>query len=242
MVTLRDRQSAAVIIIQAVDDNVPEEKSFYELYLSKISEGGIINESTRLANVTMASSDLPYGLFQFSQTLLQISEESQWVNTTISRIGGRYGDVQLKYQTKNGSALSGLDYTITSGELLFRPNETMKVLSIEIKNDVLPEGPEDFFAIITEVKLVGRSYDHTIRENGLQIDQPPLIGNNSVVRIIILPNDNAEGVIEFDPQFTVIQVEEDVGVMLIPVLRTRGTYGYVTADLIFHSISATAGI
>lgn len=75
---------------------------------------------------------------------------------TISRIGGTYGNVQLIYQTKNGSALSGLDYTSTSGELLFKPNETMKGLSIEIKNDVLPEGPEDFFVIITEVKLVGR--------------------------------------------------------------------------------------
>ncbi|XP_018414734.1 PREDICTED: G-protein coupled receptor 98, partial [Nanorana parkeri] len=242
MVTLRDRQSAAVLIIQAVDDDIPEERSFYQLHLSKISEGGIINESTRLANVTMASSDLPYGLFQFTETLLQVSEETQWVNLTVSRIGGTYGDVQLRYQTKAGSALSGLDYTNTSGELLFRPNETMKGLSIEIKNDVLPEGPEDFFVFITQVKLVGRSYDHTVRENGLQIDQPPLIGNSSEVRIIILLNDNAEGVIELDPQFTAIQVEEDVGVILIPVLRTRGTYGYVTADLISHDISATAGI
>ncbi|XP_072270059.1 adhesion G-protein coupled receptor V1 [Pyxicephalus adspersus] len=242
MVTLRDRQSAAVIIIQAVDDDVPEEKSFHHLYLSKISEGGIINESMQLANITMASSDLPYGLFQFSQTLLQISEETQWVNMTISRTGGTHGSVLLNYQTKSGSALSGLDYTKTFGEFLFRPNETKKDLSIEIKNDALPEGPEDFFVIITEVKLVGGSYDHTIRENGLQIDQPPLIGYNSVVRIIILLNDNAEGVIEFDPQFTAIQVEEDVGIILIPVLRTRGTYGYVTADLISHDISATAGI
>ncbi|KAM5191785.1 adhesion G-protein coupled receptor V1 [Mantella aurantiaca] len=241
MVTLRDRQSAAVIIIQAVDDDVPEETSFYQLNLSKISEGGIINESARLANVTMASSDLPYGLFQFSQTLLQISEEIQWVNMTVSRIGGTYGDVQLKYQTKSGSALSGLDYTNTSGELLFRPNESMKGLSIEIKNDVLPEGPEDFFVVITEVKLVGRNYDYTIKENGLQIDQPPLIGNSSVARIIILLNDNAEGVIEFDPQFSAIQVEEDVGVILISVLRARGTFGYVTADMIYHDISATAG-
>ncbi|XP_073480601.1 adhesion G-protein coupled receptor V1 isoform X2 [Aquarana catesbeiana] len=242
MVTLRDRQSAAVISIQAVDDNVPEEKSFYQVYLSKISDGGILNESTRLANVTMASSDLPYGLFQFSQTLLKISEEAQWINMTISRIGGTYGNVQLIYQTKNGSALSGLDYTNTSRELLFKPNETMKGLSIEIKNDILPEGPEDFFVLITEVKLVGRSYDHTIRENGLQIDQPPLIGNSSMVRVIILSNDNAEGVIEFDPQFTAVQVEEDVGVILFPVLRTRGTYGYVTADFISHDISATVGI
>ncbi|KAM9330953.1 adhesion G-protein coupled receptor V1 [Gastrophryne carolinensis] len=241
MVTLKDKQSAAVIVIQAVDDNIPEERSLYEFHLSNISNGGILNESARFANVTMASSDLPYGQFQFSQTLLSISEETQLVNVSISHSGGRFGEVQIKYQTKDGSALGSLDYTSASGELLFKPNETIKTLSIEIKNDVLPEGPEDFFVTITEAKLVGRSYDHTIREHGLQIDQPPIIGNNSAVRIIILLNDNAEGVLEFDPQFTSLQVEEDVGVILIPVLRTRGTYGYVTADVSSHDISAVGG-
>ncbi|XP_069819007.1 adhesion G-protein coupled receptor V1 isoform X3 [Dendropsophus ebraccatus] len=239
VLTLRDRQSAAIVIIQALDDNVPEEKSYYQFLLSKISEGGIINESARLANITMASSDLPYGKFQFSQTLMQISEDVRWVNVTIFRSGGNYGEVQLKYQTNNGSALKDLDYTDTKGQLVFRPNETMKSVSVEIKNDQLPEGPEDFFLIITEVTLLGSGYDHTIRENGLQIDEPPIIGNNSIIRIIILINDNAEGVIEFDPQFVSLQVEEDVGILLIPVLRTRGTYGYVTADFLSRGISAS---
>ena len=31
-----------------------------------------------------------------------------------------------------------------------------------------------------------RGYDFTIQENGLQIDQPPEIGNISIVRIIIM--------------------------------------------------------
>lgn len=47
-----------------------------------------------------------------------------------------------------------------------------------------------------------RGYDFTIQENGLQIDQPPEIGSISVVQIIIMENDNVEGIIEFDPKFT----------------------------------------
>ncbi|XP_056394317.1 adhesion G-protein coupled receptor V1 isoform X2 [Hyla sarda] len=239
MLTLRDRQSAAIVIIQALDDSVPEEKSYYQFHLSKISEGGIINESARFANITMVSSDLPYGKFQFSQTLLQISEDVRWVNVTISRSGGTFGDVELQYQTNSGSALKDLDYTDSKGKLVFRPNETKKSVSIEIKNDQLPEGPEDFFIIITEVALLGSGYDHAVRENGLRIDEPPSIGNNSVIRIIILINDNAEGVIEFDPLFVSLQVEEDVGTLLIPVLRIHGTYGYVTADFLSRGISAS---
>ncbi|XP_073534717.1 adhesion G-protein coupled receptor V1 isoform X1 [Phyllobates terribilis] len=239
MVTLRDRQSAAVVIIQALDDRVPEEKSYYQFHLSKVSEGGLINESARFANITMVSSDLPYGKFQFSQTLLQISEDVRWVNVTIVRSSGSFGEVQLNYQTMSGSALSDLDYTDTKGQLVFRANETMKSISVEIKNDLLPEGPEDFFIIIAEVSLLGRGYDHAVRENGLLIDEPPVIGNNSVIRIIILINDNAEGVIEFDPEFVSLQVEEDVGLLLIPVLRIHGTYGHVMADFISRGISAS---
>lgn len=48
-------------------------------------------------------------------------------------------------------------------------------------------------------------FDFTIKEHGLQIDQPPEIGNSSVVRIIISKNDNAEGIIEFDPLYTSLQ-------------------------------------
>ena len=50
-----------------------------------------------------------------------------------------------------------------------------------------------------------RGYDFTVQENGLQIDQPPEIGNISTVRIIIMKNDNAEGIIEFDPRYTTFE-------------------------------------
>ncbi|XP_075449203.1 adhesion G-protein coupled receptor V1 isoform X3 [Ascaphus truei] len=236
--TMRDRQSAAVVILQAVHDNVPEEKSYYQFQLTKISGGGVINESSKLANITMVSSNLPYGHFEFSQTMMQISEEEKWVNITVIRSAGKSGDVKLKYETLSGSALSDLDFTNTSGELVFRPNETTKSVSVEIKDDILPEGPEDFFVTITEATLQGSGYDFTVRENGLQIDQPPAVGIKSMVRIIILKNDYAEGIIQFDPECIDIQVEEDVGLLMIPVMRTHGTYGYVTADFISHGISA----
>jgi hypothetical protein len=50
-----------------------------------------------------------------------------------------------------------------------------------------------------------RGYDFTIQESGLQIDQPPEIGNISTILIIIMRNDNAEGIIEFDPKYTALE-------------------------------------
>lgn len=37
-------------------------------------------------------------------------------------------------------------------------------------------------------------------------------------------------------------MEEDAGLIMIPVLRKRGTYGNVTADFLSRSISALHGV
>ena len=41
--------------------------------------------------------------------------------------------------------------------------------------------------------------DYTVRESGLQLDLPPTVGNVSSVTVVILKNDNAEGILEFSP-------------------------------------------
>lgn len=42
------------------------------------------------------------------------------------------------------------------GDLIFKPNETVKTIFIEIYDEDLPEGPEEFSIEITEVELLGR--------------------------------------------------------------------------------------
>nr|XP_033775700.1 adhesion G-protein coupled receptor V1 [Geotrypetes seraphini] len=236
--TMRDRQSAAVVLLQALDDITPEEKHHYQFQLTEISGGAVINDSISRANIIMAASDFPYGQFAFSNEILQTSEEEKWVILTVTRFGSSVGQVRVSYQTLNGSAVGGMDFIPLMGELAFLHNEISKTISVEVQDDDFPEGPEEFFVIITKVELQGSGYDFTVRENGLQVDQPPGIGNVSVVRVVIRKSDNAEGIIEFDSQFTAVEVEEDIGMIMIPVVRKHGAYGYVTADFVSHSISA----
>ncbi|KAF6125476.1 hypothetical protein HJG60_009913 [Phyllostomus discolor] len=239
--TMREGQSAAIVVIQALNDDIPEEKRFYEFQLTGISEGGVLSEASSTANVTVVASDLPYGRFAFSHEQLRVSEEIQWVNITVIRSGGSLRPVRLWYETVSGSAEAGVDFIPAPGTLLFEAHEMAKSVQIEILDDDLPEGPEEFSLVLTKVELLGRGYDFTIQENGLQVDQPPEIGNISTVRIIIMKNDNAEGIIEFDPRYTAFEVEEDVGVIMIPVVRLHGTHGRVTADFISQSSSAVPG-
>lgn len=39
--------------------------------------------------------------------------------------------------------------------------------------------------------------DYTVKESGLQLDQPPAIGNISSLTVVIQKNDNVEGILEF---------------------------------------------
>ncbi|KAM6148616.1 adhesion G-protein coupled receptor V1 [Erethizon dorsatum] len=239
--TMLDGQSAAIVVIQALNDDIPEEKRFYDFELTDISEGAELSTSSHTANITMVASDAPYGRFAFSQEQLQVLEEVQRVNITVARAGGCLGLVRLWFETVGGTADAGVDFVPAAGQLLFEAGEMAKRLQIEILDDDHPEGPEDFSLAITKVELQGRRYDFTIRENGLQIDQPPEIGNVSTVQIIIMKNDNAEGIIEFDPKYTAFEVQEEVRTLAIPVVRLRGTYGRVTAEFAAQSPSAVPG-
>ncbi|RXN21226.1 G- coupled receptor 98-like protein [Labeo rohita] len=238
-VVMKDRQSAATIQLKALDDEIPEERRVYQLKLSSLTPGSAISPDRQFATITMAASDLPHGLFSFSQASLRATEEDRAVNVTIVRSMGLFGSVWVSYHTEGRTAISGQDFGQSSGRLLFRPEESSRVITLTILDDDLPEGPEEFFLNITLVELLNASsMDFTVREYGLQIDQPPAIGNLSSLMVIIQKNDNAEGILEFDPKYVNITVEEDVGSLSIPVLRRVGSYGQVTAEFISKGLTA----
>uniref|UniRef100_A0A8B9KFU6 Adhesion G protein-coupled receptor V1 n=1 Tax=Astyanax mexicanus TaxID=7994 RepID=A0A8B9KFU6_ASTMX len=232
-VIMRDRQSAATIQLKALDDEIPEERRVYELRLVSLTPGSEISPNRQSAIITMAASDMPYGLFSFSHNQQCFVFQ---VNVTVVRSMGLLGSVWVSYQTEGRTAVIGLDFNQSSGRLLFSPGDSFKIITLKILDDSLPEGPEEFYLNITQVAL-----NFTIREQGLQLDQPPAIGNISSAMILIQKNDNVEGVLEFDPDFTNITVEEEVGTVSIPVLRRVGTYGQVTAEYFSRGVTAEPG-
>ncbi|KAJ8380590.1 hypothetical protein SKAU_G00013680 [Synaphobranchus kaupii] len=243
VVTMRDRQSAATIRLKVPDDDVPEERRLYQLVLTNVSAGAEISPSGRQATVTMAASDFPYGVFSFTQAFLHVSEEERMVNLTVQRFMGTFGRVWLYYETVSSRAVGDSDFAHTDDRLLFGPGVTAHEVSMEILDDSLPEGPEEFYLNITHVELLNDSnWDFAVREQGLRPDQPPEVGNISSVTIVIQKSDNVEGILEFHPDYVNITVEEEEGTLFIPVLRRGGSYGEVTADYISRGLTALPNI
>ena len=66
-------------LLQALNDDIPEEKCHYEFQLTEISEGRMLHEASVSARITMVASDAPYGRFSFSHEQLHVSEAAQRV-------------------------------------------------------------------------------------------------------------------------------------------------------------------
>lgn len=56
----------------------------------------------------------------------------------------------------SGTAEAGFDFIPAVGDLLFEAREMAKSVQVEILDDGLPEGPEEFSLVITKVELLGR--------------------------------------------------------------------------------------
>ncbi|WP_189346983.1 retention module-containing protein, partial [Undibacterium macrobrachii] len=66
------------------------------------------------------------------------------VSYTISLSGPSTTPVSVNYQSSDGTALNGSDYGAVSGSVTFEPGETTKVITVNIINDSIFEGPENF--------------------------------------------------------------------------------------------------
>lgn len=78
------------------------------------------------------------------------------MNLTVIRSGGSLGRVRLCLEAVSGTAAAGTDFLPPPAQLLFEAGETVKSVHIEILDDSLPEGPEEFSLVMTEVELLGR--------------------------------------------------------------------------------------
>uniref|UniRef100_A0A3B4G959 Adhesion G-protein coupled receptor V1 n=1 Tax=Pundamilia nyererei TaxID=303518 RepID=A0A3B4G959_9CICH len=242
-VTMRDGQSTATITIKVLDDELPETRREYQLTLTSATAGLDISPTAGRARIIMAASDNPYGLFSFTQNQINTTEKEGMVNVSIIRSFGNEGSVLVTYESSSSTALSGLDFAPASGQLLLTPGQKLQQVALHILDDSLPEGPEVFFVNITAVALDNiRDVDYTVRESGLQLDQPPAVGSISSLAVIILQNDNVEGILEFRQDYVNITVEEDVGTLLIPVVRRLGTYGRVSAQFFSRSLTAAPDV
>ena len=103
--------------------------------------------------------------------------------------------VTMKYGTRNGSAIAGVDYVATNGSITFEPGEVAKWITVSIIGEVAAEADGDA-AIVSEVtvEIIIREVRNAMLEKGTaiitiikDIPRDPRIGggNLAVYEVII---------------------------------------------------------
>lgn len=138
-----------------------------------------------------------------------VDESAGTINIVVSRKAGIEGNVSVDFETLDGTAFAGLDYTITSGTLNFAQAEYSKSIEIEILDD-------------------GDSEEQEILTIELSNPQGGASLGLSSFTLAINANDGPGDLQFMNPFF---DAQEDAGTATITVIRTGGSVGSVEVDV-----------
>lgn len=171
------------------------------------------------------------GAFRFSIGEFSVSESSPTASITVVRTSGKTGKASVEYETIDGTAVAGEDYTANSGRLDFDDGESTKTISINLSNDEDGEESETF-----KVTLKNPT-------GGAELSSP------AEVTVTILDNDDAgnssssvaateNGAFSFDA--VAYSISEEAGQLKVYVKRD-GTAGEVSVQYQTKDGTASAG-
>ncbi|PNI73019.1 ADGRV1 isoform 31, partial [Pan troglodytes] len=219
-------QSEATIAISILDDDEPErsESVFIELLnstlVAKVQSRSIPN-SPRLgpkvetvAQLIIIANDDAFGTLQLSAPIVRVAENHVGPIINVTRTGGAFADVSVKFKAVPVTAIAGEDYSIASSDVVLLEGETSKAVPIYVINDIYPELEESFLVQLMNETTGGAR-----------------LGALTEAVIIIEASDDPYGL--FGVQITKLIVEEpefnSVKVNL-PIIRNSGTLGNVTVQ------------
>lgn len=160
------------------------------------------------------------GAFEFTSPYFVTAENAQKAFVTIRRRGGTASDTTIDYQTVDGTAMAGMDYTaIPPTTLYFSEGEAVQTVEIPILNDTLVEEPE-FFGVVLSSPTGGAD-----------------LGGQPSATVTIV---NDDSIISFlSPTFNVSESNLSA-VATITVVRSGATNTAVSVDYLTSDGSAIA--
>jgi hypothetical protein len=212
-------KTVQIPIIQDPDAEDPETLTFT---LSNALPGASsVLGAPAAATVTIADDDPP-GLIDFKSLHYDVDETDGQATVTVERLGGVGGAVSIDYQTSDGSATAGSDYTSASGTLNWAAGDSAdKTFTVPVTWDGRAEGTE--------------SISLTLSNPGGGADQGP-----SSAAVIGIGDDGASGPIALVSN--AYRIGEADGLVTIIAKRSGGSLGGpVSVDYATSDGTATAG-
>jgi hypothetical protein len=150
------------------------------------------------------------------------NDASGLVTITVDRVGGSAGTVSVDYETADGTANAGSDYTAAMDTLTWLDGDaTSQSFNVNISDDLTYEGDEDFSVALSNA--VGAN-----------------IGAPSSAVVTIVEDDPGPGVLQLSAAD--YSVAENGGMLTVTVDRVGGSAGAVSVDFNTQAGTATDGL
>lgn len=192
ILTFQPNETEKEIGITIVDDNQwePDEEFFLKLNLLGNDDHKEVKLGrTSIMEIIILNDDEP-GTFQFEKRGHLVKESCGDAMISVIRQNGADGEVVVKWQTVDKTAINGKDYTGGEGELTFKHGETQRDLCIPIVNDLEPEKDEVFeieLLEVTEGAKLGK-----VKRTAVTITNDDEF-NSVMSKLLLMTNTNVDG-------------------------------------------------
>ena len=182
--------------------------------------------------LTILENDDPHGVFVIygsgGAEEVYVGEPdttSLGVMLTVERSRGTFGDVSVRWNLVDGTAMENIDYAGTGMELRFADGASSTTVALTILDDDEPEIDEMFMVTLTDPTRGARV----------------ATGNEGRTLIVIEANDAAAGVVGLAPLSRSTVVGEGESAVLT-LVRSVSTFGAVEVEWLISSTSGNASL
>ncbi len=151
LLAFADGETSKSFEIRVKDDLLMEDDETFDVYLYNPTGGATLGSITN-AIISIVNNNYIYGNIVLSTNRYVVQESSSNAVVTVLRRNGTAGVVQVDYQTSDGGAVAGVDYTASRGTLTFTNGEASKTFIVPIINDSAVEGSEAINITLTNPK------------------------------------------------------------------------------------------
>uniref|UniRef100_A0A3B4AIJ3 Adhesion G protein-coupled receptor V1 n=1 Tax=Periophthalmus magnuspinnatus TaxID=409849 RepID=A0A3B4AIJ3_9GOBI len=246
----RQEESQKSFVVEVRDDNEEEGEEVFYLQLIAVHGGARLPHPKPTAILRVMKSDFANGLFGFTGACIpNVTEEGSTISCVIERMRGSLDFVYINYtvtqlESIDNSTPAHQDFVNATGAALFAPGQRSEVLNLLVFDDNLPELTE-YFKITLVSAESGDWKPGSTPTSGASIDP-----YNSVNTVTVAANDYPYGLLQFEPtipenglippatQPAHITVNEEDGVVHLPVARAQGLLGRVMVS--YRTVPFTA--
>ncbi len=214
--TFAPGQTTQTVTVAIVDDTVHEDSEAFTLTLSGATGTDTPTISRATATATITDDD-PVADFAIADA--SASEGDGTAVFTVTRGGDASYAATVDFETIDGTALAGADFTAASGTLSFAAGEVSKTVGVAVFDDVAKEDTETF----------------TVRLSAPTGAYTPTISRADGVGTI------ADDDVPADFAIADLTVAEDAGTASVTVTRTGDVVAAATVDFATESGTAIAG-